>query len=63
MSEETKKEIEAILGLLRGCLIKNGVSMALEFQEKEILFFDTETYVKEERLSGFSISIDDLVKR
>lgn len=62
MSEETKQEIGLILVMLRDCLIKNGVSMGLEFQEKEILFFDTETYLQEKKFSGFSIKTDNLVK-
>lgn len=62
MSEETKREIEAILGLLRGCLIRNGVSMGLEFQEKEILFFDTDTYLQEKKFSGIVVKTDNLVK-
>lgn len=62
MNEETKEEIQAILMLLKATLIKNGVSMGLEFQGKEILFFDTETYLNEKRFSGFSVKTDDLVK-
>ena len=62
MDEEAKREIQAILSMLRNCLVKNGVSMALEFREKEILFFDTETYLKEKRMDGFLVKTDDLVK-
>lgn len=61
MSEETKEEIKTLLGLLRACLIKNGVSMGLEVREKEILFFDTETFVKGKGFSGFSVKTDNLV--
>ncbi len=62
MSEDAKKEIEAVLMLLKSTLIKNGVSMGLEFQEKEILFFDTDTYLQEKKFSGFVVKVDDLVK-
>lgn len=62
MSGETKQEILAILELLRQSLVRNGVSMGLEFQQKEILFFDTETYIEEKRFSGFSVKTDSLVK-
>lgn len=62
MNEETKQEILTILDLLRKSLIRNGVSMGLEFQQKEILFFDTDIYVKEKKLSGFSVKTDSLVK-
>ena len=62
MDEKTREEIEVILGLLRQCLINNGVSMGLDFQQKEILFFDTETYLQEKKLSGFTVKTDNLVK-
>lgn len=62
MDENVKQEIMAILETLRHSLIKNGISMGLEFREKEILFFDTETYVKEKRFSGFTVKTDNLVK-
>lgn len=61
MNENTKLEIEVILDLLRGCLIKNGVSMAMDFENKELLFFDTDTYLNEKKFSGFSVKTDDLV--
>lgn len=62
MGEETKQEIAVILNMLKKCLIKNGVSMGLEFQEKEILFFDTETYLSGKGFSGFVVKVDNLVK-
>lgn len=62
MNDDTKKEITVILELLRSCLIKNGVSMGVEFGKKEIIFFDTETYLKEKRFSGFTVNVDNLVK-
>lgn len=61
MNENTKLEIEVILDLLRGCLIKNGVSMAMDFENKELLFFDTDTYLNEKKFSGFSVKTDNLV--
>lgn len=62
MNEETKQEIQVILELLKKCLIKNHVSMGLEFRQKEIIFFDTDTYLKTGKLSGFTVKTDDLVK-
>ena len=62
MNEETKEEIQAVLLLLRDTLVRNGVSIGLEFREKEILFFDTKTYLKEKRFSGFTVKTDSLVK-
>ena len=61
MNEKTKQEIMVILELLRSCLIKNGVSMGLEFSNKEILFFDTDTYLSEKKFSGFSVNTDYMV--
>jgi hypothetical protein len=61
MNENTKQEIMTILELLRCCLIKNGVSMGLEFSNKEILFFDTDTYLNEKKFDGFSVNTDGLV--
>ena len=62
MNDETKKEIQLALSLLRNTLIKNGVSMGLEFKNKEIMFFDTKTYLNARKLNGFSVNTDDLVK-
>lgn len=62
MGEDAKQEIIIILEMLRKCLIKNGVSMGLEFNSKEILFFDTDTYLNEKKFSGFTVKTDNLVK-
>ena len=62
MSEEAKQELQMALELLKGCLKKNGLSMALCQSTREILFFDTETYMKTEELNGIRISIDSLVR-
>ena len=62
MKEATKQEIMIILDLLKKCLIKNGVSMGVEFKGKEILFFDTENYLSGKGFSGFVVKVDDLVK-
>lgn len=60
MSEETKEEITAILELLKGCLIKNGVSMATS--GKELCFFDTATYIDTRIFTGVKVNIEELVK-
>ena len=44
MNEETKGEITVILDLLKGVLMKNGVSMATD-TKGNIYFFDTDTYL------------------
>lgn len=63
MNNDTKEEINIILELLKGCLIKNQVSMALPRNDDgKIYFFDTETYLNSEKMDGFSVRIDDLVR-
>ena len=62
MNEETKEEIKIALAHLRQILIKNGVSMAMEFKSKEIAFFDTKAYLDKKEFVGFSVKTDDLVK-
>lgn len=62
MSEDTKNELSIVLDLLKGVCIKNSLSMALCPSTNEILFFDTETYLKTEELDGIRISIDSLVR-
>lgn len=60
MSDESKEEIQVILELLKGCLIKNGVSIALK--DENICFFDTDYYLRTGMFDGFKVNINDLVK-
>ena len=60
MSEDTKQQLQIVLGLLRKSLIDNGVSMGIS--EKKIMFFDTEEYLSTGKFDGFSVNIDNLVK-
>ena len=62
MTKEVKEEIHAVLILLKECLIKNEVSMAFDKKTEELLFFDTERYVKDNRFNGFKIKMEELVK-
>ena len=62
MNDETKEQIEAVMQLLSATIIKNGVSMALAFQDKKIYFFDTKTYLETKEMSGIAVDIDSLVK-
>lgn len=61
MDEEVKVELEQMIYLFKSFLIKNGVSMALD-GKGNIHFFDTGTYIREKRMSGISINIEELVK-
>jgi len=61
MNEETKSEISVILDLLKGSLIKNGVSMATD-PKGNIYFFDTDTYLRTKKMSGFQVNVKDMVK-
>lgn len=60
MNEEAKEEIQSVLMLLKGAITKNGVSIALT--DNKIVFFDTNTYIREHKFNGFEVSIDDLVR-
>jgi hypothetical protein len=63
MTDETKQEIEIVLDLLKGSLVRNGVSMATD-REGNLMFFDTATYnrSKGKEFDGFRVNINDLVK-
>lgn len=60
MNNGSKEEIQTVLELLKGCLIKNGVSIALK--DENICFFDTEYYMRTTMFDGFKVNINDLVK-
>lgn len=40
MTDDTKQEIQILLDLLKGSLVRNGVSMATD-REGNLMFFDT----------------------
>ena len=61
MNEETKGEITVILDLLKGVLMKNGVSMAID-TKGNIYFFDTDTYLLTKKMSGFRVNVEEMVK-
>lgn len=61
MDENAKKEVESILLLLRGCLTKNCLSIGFNNDTNELLIFDTDIYLEEERIDGLKVCIDDLV--
>ena len=62
MSEETKQELLVVLELLKGCCVKNGLSMALCSSTSEILFFDTDKYLETKKMNGIRVDINSLVK-
>lgn len=63
MKDEAKQEIQIVLNLLKGSLIRNGVSMATD-REGNLMFFDTAVYVrsKGKEFDGFRVNINDLVR-
>ena len=61
MNEETKGEITVILDLLKGVLMKKGVSMATD-TKGNIYFFDTDTYLQTRKMSGFHVNVENMVK-
>lgn len=60
MSEETKCVINIILDMLRTALVEQGVSIGTT--KENLLFFDTATYLEYNKMVGFSVKIEDLVK-
>ena len=63
MKDETNQEIQIRLDLLKGSLIRNGVSMATD-NSGDLMFFDTSAYVrsKGKEFDGFRVNINDLVR-
>ena len=63
MTDDTKQEIQIVLDLLKGSLVRNGVSMATD-REGNLMFFDTAAYnrSKGKEFDGFRVNINDLVK-
>ena len=61
MTDEAKEEIQIVLSLLKSTLIKNDISMATD-SKGYIYFIDTDAYVLQNKKSGFSVNINDLVK-
>lgn len=61
MSPDTKEELTVILDLLKASVKKNGVSLAVD-EDGNILFFDTEIYLRTDRIDGFKINVKDITK-
>ena len=61
MTDEAKEEIQIVLSFLKSTLTKNHVSMATD-SKGNIYFIDTDVYVLQNKKSGFSVNINDLVK-
>ena len=61
MTDEAKQEIQIVLSLLKSTLMKNHVSMATD-SKGNIYFIDTDAYISQNKKSGFSVNINDLVK-
>ena len=61
MTDEAKEEIQIVLSLLKSTLTKNHISMATD-SKGNIYFIDTDAYVLQNKKSGFSVNINDLVK-
>lgn len=60
MDPQVQEEIQVLLDLLKSSLITNRVSMATD-DKGNILFFDTEAYLRDKTMSGFRVNINDLV--
>ena len=62
MEQGTIEAIGVILDLLRDCLVGNGVSLGYNIEDDELIFFDTDIYLEEQRFSGFTVPIEELVR-
>lgn len=62
MTDDTKQEIQIVLGLLKGSLTRNGVSMGFDKENHTLLFFDTNTFLKGKKMDGFMVKLVDLVR-
>ena len=61
MSEETREQINAIILLLKNCMVENGVSLAVGKQS--LYFFDTAKYLETHTYDGIAVRLEDnLVK-
>lgn len=61
MSDDVREEITILLDLLKNSLIKNHISMATD-NKGNIYFFDTDTYITENKMNGFHVNVKDMVK-
>lgn len=61
MSPDTKEELTTILDLLKASVKKNGVSLAVD-EDGNIMFFDTEIYLRTDRMDGFKINVKDITR-
>ena len=63
MGDLAKQEICAILDLLHGSLVRNGVSIATN-EKGDLIFFDTAAYVNsgKKTIDGFKVNINNLVE-
>lgn len=62
MDKEIKEEVSVVLGLLRGSLIKNNMSIGFDKEINSLLFFDTKQYVENKKFDGFKIKLEELVR-
>ena len=62
MKEQTKVEIQAALTLLRSTCVKEGVGIAYDKKNDNLMFFDIYHYLKYEKYTGLTIKLHDLVK-
>ena len=62
MKEGARKEIEVLLNLLKESIKNNGLSLATD-KDGNIMFFDTETYLKSKKMDGFMVNIKNLVEK
>lgn len=62
MLENNKAAITLALEILRTTLVEAQVSIGVDKDKGELLFFDTSTYLREKRFDGINVKIESLVK-
>jgi len=62
MNEDTKQALQLALEILRKTCIEQGVSIAVNKENGDLNFFDTNTYLQTKEYKGIKVSIESLVR-
>lgn len=62
MNDETKQALQLALEILRKTCVDQGVSIAVNKENGDLNFFDTDTYLKTKKYDGIKVSIENLVR-
>ena len=62
MRDGAKESIQVVLEALRRVNMEYGVSMAMDIEEKKLIFLDTNNYLATKKFSGFAVPLESLVR-